>query len=210
MSNRYPAHPLRRLRRLLHAVSGAAVGAAAVVAQAEDAASADAAPRPTVEIVTSEGPITVQLRPDRAPRTVANFLALVDERFYDGLIFHRVIPDFMIQVGGYDAAMNRRPAPRNVPNESVGGLSHERGAIAMARTADPESAGAQFYINMVASPHLDAKKGKPGYTVFGRVVAGMDVAERIERKPTHTVERMRDVPVEPVTILSVRRVAPGP
>ena len=210
MPNRHPPHPLRRLRRFVRALSGTAVGAAAVVAHAEDAPTADATPRPSVEIVTSEGPITVRLRPDRAPRTVANFLALVDERFYDGLIFHRVIADFMIQAGGHDAAMNLRPAPRTVPNESIGGLPHERGVIAMARTEDPESAGAQFYINMVASPHLDAKNGKPGYTVFGRVIAGLDVAERIERAPTHTVDGKRDVPMEPITILSVRRVAPEP
>lgn len=192
------------LARLL---PGAALAAASVVVgEEQDAQAPVAAPRPVVEIVTDHGPITVELRPDRAPQTVANFLALVDERFYDGLVFHRVIAGFMVQAGGFDADMNRRQAPRTVPNESVGGLANERGTIAMARTTHPDSAGAQFYINMADKAHLNAQGGKPGYTVFGRVIAGLEVAERIEAAPTDTVDGRPDVPVEPVTIVTVRRV----
>lgn len=191
------------LARLL---PGAALAAASVVVGEEQDAQAPQPPRPVVEIVTDHGPITVELRPDRAPQTVANFLALVDERFYDGLVFHRVIAGFMVQAGGFDTDMNRRQAPRTVPNESVGGLANERGTIAMARTNHPDSAGAQFYINMADKPHLNAQGGKPGYTVFGRVIAGLEVAERIEAAPTDTVDGRPDVPVEPVTIVTVRRV----
>lgn len=202
---------------LAHLLPGAALAAASVAAasvaagEEPDAQAPAPAERPVVEIVTDLGPITVELRPDRAPRTVANFLALVDERFYDGLVFHRVIAGFMVQAGGFDADGNRRPAPRTVPNESVGGLPNERGTIAMARTSHPDSAGAQFYINMKDSTHLNASGEKPGYTVFGRVLAGLEVAEQIEAVPTDTIDGRPNVPVEPVTIVTVRRTAaPAP
>lgn len=195
------------VKRVLRSLPGIAVAATAGVAGAtEPEEAASAAPRPVVEVVTDLGAMTVELRPDRAPRTVANFLALVDDGFYDGLVFHRVIDGFMIQAGGFDADLARRPAPRTVPNESIGGLANARGTIAMARTGDPDSASTQFYINLKDSEHLNAQAGKPGYTVFGRVIAGLDAAERIEAVPTGTASGMRDVPLEPVVIASVRRV----
>ena len=197
-----------RWRRLVRLWPGVALAAAAGAPAGEQAQSAAAQQRPLVRIETDLGTITVELYPQRAPRTVANFLALVDDGFYDGLVFHRVIAGFMVQAGGFDADMKRRPAPRTVPNESVGGLANERGTIAMARTQDPDSAGAQFYINMKDSPHLNARGGKPGYTVFGRVTAGLEVAERIEEAPTGTIDGRLDVPLEPVTIVAARRVIP--
>lgn len=194
------------LARLLPGAALAAGVAATAAGEEQDAQAPAPDPRPVVEIVTDLGPITVELRPDRAPQTVANFLALVDERFYDGLVFHRVIAGFMVQAGGFDADRKRRPAPRTVPNESVGGLGNERGTIAMARTSDPDSAGAQFYINMTDSAHLNAHGSKPGYTVFGRVIAGLEVAERIEEAPTDTIDGRPNVPLQPVTIVAARRV----
>ena len=193
-----------RLARLL-----AGGGAIAVAAAAGAEADEQPAAAPLVEIVTSVGTIKVRLQPNRAPRTVANFLALVDERFYDGLVFHRVVKGFVVQAGGHDAELNPRPAPRSVVNESVGGLANTRGTLAMARRADPDSADTQFYVNLRDSPSLDAKGGKPGYTVFGRVVAGMDVVERIAEVETGTRLGMRDVPLEAVVIASARRVDPA-
>ena len=163
--------------------------------------------RPTVEIETSVGSMTVELRPDKAPHTVANFLELVDAGFYEGLIFHRVIAAFVIQAGGFDAAMSRREPPRTVVNESVDGLLNERGTIAMARHSDPDSAGAQFYINMADNPSLDAQDGAPGYTVFGKLIGGYDVAERIELTETGLVGSRVNVPVTPIAIIEMRRLS---
>lgn len=206
--NRSSVRAWRGLRRGAAIASALAAGAAAAEAGESQDPLAEA-PRPTVEIVTSMGAMTVELRPDRAPQTVANFLGLVDDRFYDGLVFHRVIPAFMIQAGGFDATLKPRKAPRTVVNESIGGLPNERGTVAMARTSDPDSAAAQFYINVVDSTRLDATAGAPGYTVFGRVTAGLEVADRISETPTSPAAGMHDVPVTPVVILSARRARPG-
>lgn len=188
------------------ALAAAAAGAATPASGESQDPAPTAESRPTVEIVTSMGAMTVELRPDRAPRTVANFLALVDDDFYDGLVFHRVIPAFMIQAGGFDEALKPRKAPRTVVNESIGGLPNKRGTVAMARTNDPDSAGAQFYVNVVDSTYLDATAGAPGYTVFGKVISGLDVADRISETPTGNAAGMPDVPVVAVKIESVRRV----
>ena len=163
---------------------------------------------PRVEIVTDLGSMTVELWPDKAPLTVRNFLERVDEGFYDGLIFHRVMANFMIQAGGFDAEMNAREAPRTVVNESADGERNWRWTIAMARAGDPDSAGAQFYINAKDNPHLNAMPGRPGYTVFGKLTAGMDVAERIELTETGIVAGLSDVPLTPIVIETVRRVEP--
>ncbi|MCE2426356.1 MAG: peptidylprolyl isomerase [Pseudomonadales bacterium] len=168
-----------------------------------------AASNPSVEIATSVGTMTVELWPEKAPLTVANFLERVDEGFYDGLVFHRVIAGFMIQAGGFDARMNYREAPATVVNESSNGASNLQWTIAMARAGDPDSAGAQFYINVSDNQRLDAAPGKPGYTVFGKLTAGMDVAGEIEFADTGRVGGRPDVPLEPITILSTTRVAPG-
>ena len=161
----------------------------------------------SVEIVTGLGTMTVELWPSKAPATVKNFLERVDEGFYDGLIFHRVMLDFVIQAGGFDADMNYREGPQTVVNESANGVSNTRGTIAMARTSDPDSAGAQFYINMLDNTSLDATPDRPGYTVFGKVT-GMEVADEIELVPTGTAGGMPNVPKEPVVIETIRRIVP--
>ena len=161
---------------------------------------------PKVEIVTNVGIIEVTLLPERAPHTVANFLQLVQERHYDGLVFHRVIANFMIQAGGYTSELEYRDSGKLVINESYNRLRNSRGTIAMARTADPDSASAQFYINVKDNNHLDFKEGTPGYTVFGFVTKGMDVVERIELTDTHLKKGMPAVPEEPIIMASVKRI----
>ncbi|RME35927.1 MAG: peptidyl-prolyl cis-trans isomerase [Gammaproteobacteria bacterium] len=146
-----------------------------------------AADLPRVRLVTSLGDIVVELYPDRAPKTVANFLRYVREGFYDGTIFHRVIRDFMIQGGGFTTDFRFKETHEPIPNEADNGLSNERGTIAMARTADPHSATAQFFINVVDNPFLDFRVKTVrgwGYTVFGRVVEGMETVDRIRELPT--------------------------
>ncbi|MFX3657589.1 MAG: peptidylprolyl isomerase [bacterium] len=171
---------------------------------AVSAADEEAAPR--VRLTTSVGVIDLELLPDRAPRTVANFLRLVDDGFYDGLIFHRIIANFVIQAGGYDAAMAYREPPGTVANESFNGLKNLRGTVAMARLADPDSADSQFFINVNDNAHLDATPGQPGYTVFARVVDGMDVVTDIELVDTGRRAGMVGVPEAPVVIESARRL----
>jgi cyclophilin family peptidyl-prolyl cis-trans isomerase len=162
--------------------------------------------RSQVLLQTTKGDIVIDLYPDQAPETVKNFLRLVDSGFYTDLIFHRVIPDFMIQAGGYDRRLNYREAPRQVPNESDNVLKNLNGFVAMARKNDPDSAGSQFYINVRSNPTLDAQPGRPGYTVFGRVVSGMDVVSEIENTPTQQQNGMADVPIEPVIITGAKRL----
>lgn len=161
---------------------------------------------PRVRLVTSMGNIDVELFEKEAPETVENFLQLVDQDFYDGLIFHRVIAGFMIQTGGYDVGMNHREAPRTVPNESANGLENTTGTLAMARLADPDSAGSQFYINVDDNGHLNGSPGQPGYTVFGRVVDGMDVVTEIELTETTRKAGMTDVPKRTVVLEDVERL----
>jgi cyclophilin family peptidyl-prolyl cis-trans isomerase len=161
-----------------------------------------------VEIETSKGVITVDLFPQQAPATVANFLRHVDARFYDGLVFHRVVPDFVVQAGGYDASLQYREPLGTVENESVKGLRNERGTLAMARQNDPDSATSQFYINLRDNDFLDAQGAKPGYTVFGRVTGGMSVVDEIGLVETGMREGMADVPKEPIVIVTVRRLPP--
>ena len=168
---------------------------------------------PRVTITTSLGKIVLELDSAKAPKSVANFLAYVDSGFYDGTIFHRVIPGFMIQGGGHTANMQRKTTNAPVVNESKNGLSNQRGTVAMARTADPDSATSQFFINSVDnSGGLDSGKTGDGvgYTVFGKVVEGMDVVDKISAVKTTTVAGNRDVPVEAVVIQSIERdAAPG-
>jgi cyclophilin family peptidyl-prolyl cis-trans isomerase len=171
---------------------------------------ARAEPAERVRIETSKGVVVVDLLPQQAPATVASFLRHVDARFYDGLVFHRVIPGFVIQAGGYDATLAYREPLGRVANESVGGLANERGTLAMARTSDPDSATSQFFVNLRDNDSLDAIGPRPGYTVFGRVVEGMPVVEEISLVPTTVREGMADVPVEPVVIQSIRRVTARP
>ena len=171
-------------------------------------AQTDADANPQVRIRTNAGDITVELYPDEAPLTVANFLSYVDSGFYAGTVFHRVIPNFMIQGGGFTQELTEKPAGDPVKNESRNHLHNERGTIAMARTEDPDSAGAQFFINVRANLTLDFNyvTRKQGYTVFGRVVEGMDVVDGISLVNTQSAGSLENVPVNPIVIESIRRV----
>lgn len=162
--------------------------------------------QPQVTLKTSRGEIVVELFADRAPASTANFLKYVDAGFYDGLVFHRVIPGFVVQAGGYDATMSERAPGPPVKNEATNGVSNERGTLAMARTSDPDSADSQFFINLADNTPLDRRAGQPGYTVFGRVVRGMDVVDAIAEVPTGSAGGMDDVPTEPIVIEHARRV----
>lgn len=151
-----------------------------------------------VRLATSAGDIVVELDAEKAPKTVANFLQYVRAGHYDGTIFHRVIDGFMIQGGGFKADMSERQTRAPIPLEAGNGLSNVRGAIAMARTNDPNSATAQFFINVVDNPRLDTHGG--GYAVFGKVVEGMEIVDQIRVVPTKTQGTHANVPVMPVSI----------
>ncbi|HSM12657.1 MAG TPA: peptidylprolyl isomerase [Thermoanaerobaculia bacterium] len=162
-----------------------------------------------VALETSKGTIVVELDSERAPKSVANFLAYVDAGFYDGTIFHRVIDGFMIQGGGFDAEMRQKPTREPVQNEADNGLRNDRGTIAMARTNDPHSATAQFFVNTVDNRALDHRSKDVrgwGYAVFGKVVEGMDVVDAIAKVRTTTRPPFADVPAETVTIVKASRV----
>ena len=164
---------------------------------------------PLVVLETSKGKIVLELYPDKAPVTVKNFLTYVDAKFYDGTIFHRVIPNFMIQGGGFTADMNQKPTNDPIKNEADNGLKNQRGTIAMARTNVPDSATSQFFINSVNNDFLNFKSKSVqgwGYAVFGKVVEGLDVVDAISAVKTGTSGGFRDVPAEPVVIKSARRV----
>jgi peptidyl-prolyl cis-trans isomerase A (cyclophilin A) len=164
-------------------------------------------PAPRVALDTSAGRIVIELAPKEAPKTVDNFLAYVKAGHYDGTVFHRVIPTFMIQGGGFSADMTERTTRAPIKLESKNGLKNERGAVAMARRADPDSATAQFFINVVDNPRLDYPSfDGNGYAVFGKVVEGMDVVDKIKEVPTANRGGHQNVPVTPVTIKSARIV----
>ena len=161
-----------------------------------------------VSMETSKGTITIELDTAKAHGTVANFLAYVDDKFFDGTIYHRVIPDFMIQGGGFTADMQQKETRENIQNEAANGLVNDRGTLAMARTPDPHSASSQFFVNLKSNGFLDFRGETPnefGYCVFGRVVDGMDVVDEIAAVPTGNKGPHGDVPLEPVTIVSVKR-----
>jgi len=153
-----------------------------------------------VKLATSAGDIVVELDAAKAPKTVANFVEYVKAGQYDGTVFHRVIDNFMIQGGGMTADMKEKPTRAPIPLEAGNGLKNARGTIAMARTADPNSATAQFFINLKDNDFLNAAPGKDGYAVFGKVVAGMDVVDKIRVVPTGTKGMHQNVPTMPVTI----------
>lgn len=164
---------------------------------------------PRVKMQTTAGDIVIELDPGKAPATVANFLAYVDKGFYDGLIFHRVIPGFMAQGGGFDTRFVIKEPDEPVTNESRNGLSNLRGTIAMARTAAPHSATSQFFINLADNRRLDAGEYRWGYTVFGKVIEGMNVVDGIAEIPTGPAGPFRqDVPQFMVTIKRMSRLAP--
>ncbi|MBL1273580.1 MAG: peptidylprolyl isomerase [Oceanospirillales bacterium] len=158
---------------------------------------------PKVRILTSEGAIELQLRPDVAPETVANFLQYARDGFFDGTIFHRVIPGFMIQGGGFTSNMTRKETRAPVKNEATSTLPNLRGTVAMARTNAPDSATSQFFINVAKNDFLNAGVRGAGYAVFAKVTAGMGVVDTIAGVNTARVRGMADVPVNPVVIESV-------
>ncbi|EFK07668.1 Peptidyl-prolyl cis-trans isomerase Cyp18 [delta proteobacterium NaphS2] len=161
---------------------------------------------PQVIMETSKGTIVLEVFPDEAPETVKNFLRYVRWGHYDGTIFHRVIPDFMIQGGGFTEDMKRKTTEMPVQNEANNGLKNDRGTVAMARTPDPHSATDQFFINTKGNSFLDHKNTTPqgwGYAVFGKVVKGMDVVDAISGVKTAKKGMMSNVPVEPVTIIKM-------
>jgi peptidyl-prolyl cis-trans isomerase A (cyclophilin A) len=174
------------------------------------------AQNPRVEFKTSMGNFTLELYPDKTPKTVENFMQYANSGFYKGTVFHRVIDGFMIQGGGFDPDMKQKATRDPIENEagmaSKGGLKNELGTIAMARTAIPNSATAQFFINVKDNGFLDYRDPSPqgiGYAVFGRVVQGMDVVMRIAKVPTTTTAGMQNVPQKPVVIESVTVVKAG-
>lgn len=164
---------------------------------------------PMIVIDTSFGKIYVELFVDKAPITVKNFLRYTDDKFYDGTTFHRVMPEFMIQGGGMEPGLKKKETRAAIKNESGNGLSNERGTIAMARLPEPDTATSQFFINVKDNPRLDATPEKAGYAVFGKVVDGMDVVDKIRRVETETrfagQVKHGDVPKQDVMIRSVRR-----
>jgi cyclophilin family peptidyl-prolyl cis-trans isomerase len=167
---------------------------------------------PIVLISTSMGDMKVELYKDKAPVTVANFLSYVNEKAYDGTIFHRVIPRFMIQGGGFTPDMKQKPTKAAIKNEAGNGLKNDFGTIAMARTSDVDSATAQFFINAKDNDFLNHKDDTMqgyGYCVFGKVIEGSKVLQKIEGVPTGRKGSYDDVPVEPVIIKSVKVVSPG-
>ena len=163
------------------------------------------AANPVVEMKTSQGEIVVELFADKAPKSAENFVQYVKDGHYDGTVFHRVIDGFMIQGGGFDAEMKQKSTRAPIENEARNGLKNEPGTLAMARTADPHSASAQFFINLAPNGFLDyPSRDGWGYAVFGKVVKGMDVVEKIGKVQTANRGFHQNVPVEPVVIESAR------
>ena len=160
-----------------------------------------------VKLETSIGDIVIELNEKAAPVTVKNFIRYAEEGFYDGTIFHRVIPNFMIQGGGFKSDMQQKKAHEPIVNEAKNGLKNDRGTIAMARTNDPNSATAQFFINHRNNDSLNYSPQNPGYAVFGKVIEGMDVVDKIAAVKTSQKGPHGDVPVEPVVIKSARVIS---
>ena len=174
------------------------------------------AENPIVKLETTEGDITVVLFADKSPKTVENFLAHVDEGFYEGTVFHRVINNFMVQGGGFDVDLKQKKTERKVINESKNRVHNDRGTLAMARTSDPDSAGSQLFINQRNNPRLDWTPFKPGYTVFGEVLTGIRIVDFMASTPTGNAVGKTDkgqmplqnVPLDPIVLLRVTRVSP--
>lgn len=180
---------------------------AAIITMAPGMVFAQGAPR--VEVATNLGNFTIELYPEKAPKTVANFLKYVEAKHYDGTIFHRVIPTFMIQGGGFTPNMTQKPTLVPVQNEANNRLPNLRGTVAMARTGDPHSATAQFFVNVADNDFLNfrAESGQGwGYCVFGKVIAGMEVVDKIKAVPTATAGTYENVPVTAVVIKTMQVV----
>ena len=179
-------------------------------ASAPATTAASPATSPQVRVVTSIGSFTLELNAERAPLTVAHFLKYVDQGHYSGTIFHRVIANFVIQGGGFDGSYKLKAAPVKVVNESGNGLTNQRGTVGLARTQEPHGGDAQFYVNLYDNEALDPNKTRWGYAVFGKVVQGMEVVDRIGNVATGSRGIFKeDAPMQPVTIERIERVA-GP
>lgn len=160
----------------------------------------------TIMIETSLGNMTAELDADKAPLTVSNFLSYVDQQFYDGTIFHRVMPEFMIQGGGFTPQMRQKSTQPPIKNEAANGLKNDRGSLAMARTGNPDSATSQFFINHKNNPNLNRPNPDGyGYAVFGKLIDGLDVLDKIAAVATGNTGGHQNVPVTPVEIKSIRR-----
>jgi peptidyl-prolyl cis-trans isomerase A (cyclophilin A) len=200
-----PRFPIKN--SLIASILATVTSATLLAVPADDAAAAGA--NPQVLMKTSLGEIVIELYPEKAPKSVENFLKYVDDNHYDGLIFHRVIGNFMIQGGGFDKDMKQKATRGPIPLESRSGLKNDIGMLAMARTGVPDSATSQFFINTAnnASLNYPSPDGN-GYAVFGKVVKGMETVEKIAKVKTGRNGPHGDVPAEPVVIESVTRVAP--
>lgn len=184
------------LKKIVNLLLGFSLAASVHAYSAEDT---------LVAIKTDLGTFVVELYPKSAPITVQNFLGYVDAKFYDGTIFHRVVPGFVVQGGGMTFDFAEKETRKAIINESVNGLKNDYKSVAMARQQDPNSATAQFYINLQNNPGLNATETKPGYTVFGKVVAGMDVIEKIAQEPRGMFKAFPEAPNYAVRILSAAR-----
>lgn len=158
-----------------------------------------------VVLQTDQGDVTLNVFASKAPKTAARFLAYVDSGFYDGTIFHRAIPNFIIQGGGFTAELVEKPVKETIPNESRNRLANKQWTVAMARTADPDSAGSQFFINLANNHELNFSYSKPGYTVFAEVIGGQDILEAASRVPRSTRGILDDVPETPLTVIKAYR-----
>ena len=201
-----PTNSFQSLSRRLALFALAAMAVCGAEAQAPAASSAPAVPQITptvfVRLSTSEGEIRIGLDADKAPKSVANFVQYVKSGHYNGLIFHLVIENFMIQGGGFTKDLQQRPTKPPIPLESRNGLKNLRGTLAMARTSDPNSATSQFFINTVDNAFLDAENSRDGngYAVFGLVLEGMDVVDKIRATPTTAQGPHQNLPQTPITI----------
>lgn len=199
----------RLIAALAIAVSGCSFGDST---SADDASTVVAGDGTNVQVImqTSMGELTIDLHEEKAPITVENFLKYVDDGFYEGLIIHRIVPNFVVQGGGYDVELNYvQPTYDGIKNESDNGLANSRGTLSMARTSAPDSANSQFFINLVDNANLDGSSGRPGYAVFATVVEGMEIVDAMARVPTKNVAQLPGMPTpaEPIVIESIRRIS---
>jgi cyclophilin family peptidyl-prolyl cis-trans isomerase len=178
-----------------------------ISAQESPAPTSNGAPR--VRVMTSAGSFVIELDPGRAPLTVEAFLGYVNKGYYAGTVFHRVVPGFIAQAGGYTADLEPKAGTTNVVNESGNGLSNLRGTVGLARTAEPHSGTSQFFVNLADNVDLNPRPTRWGYTVFGKVVEGMEVVDDIGHRPTGPGGQFdRNVPVEPVVIEAIQVLSP--
>jgi peptidyl-prolyl cis-trans isomerase A (cyclophilin A) len=199
---------------LVFALLGAACLVPAIAADGSDAKAAAKPPvtagSPRVQVFTSLGNFTIELNAERAPLTVANFLAYVDQGHYTNTLFHRVVANFIVQGGGFNADYTSKPAPVKVPNESGNGLSNIRGSVGLARTTEPHGGNSQFFVNLNDNAALDPNQTRWGYAVFGRVTEGMDVVDRIGNVATGAHGQIKEeTPLKPVIIQKIERL-PNP